>query len=227
MCQSASRYLLLIFLFVSITVCHSSSIQLKAQMKTWDGKYPIDRIEVTMVYFLPQDRKPIIDWRERLQYYAERIERFHQREFAGQSVVKVKIQEEPFRSRQTTSRLRGGDANQIFFKTMQEVDSTLGFGRGSGDAFPILLVMSDINWKPLDDFFRLRPNQGKLEFEGNYNNGRHFPGAESGGARAIYWDNRGVGWGLVSADGWRVPYSGSDCVVYHECCWAYRRNATS
>ena len=24
------------------------------------------------------------------------------------------------------------------------------------------------------------------------------------------------GIGLVSADGWRVPYSGSDCVVYHE-----------
>jgi hypothetical protein len=25
-----------------------------------------------------------------------------------------------------------------------------------------------------------------------------------------------VGWGLVSGDGWRVPYSGSDCVAYHE-----------
>jgi hypothetical protein len=27
-----------------------------------------------------------------------------------------------------------------------------------------------------------------------------------------------VGWGLVSADGWRVPYRGSDCVIYHEGC---------
>ncbi|MEK6239792.1 MAG: hypothetical protein N2C14_34150 [Planctomycetales bacterium] len=43
-------------------------------------------------------------------------------------------------------------------------------------------------------------------------------GAASGGARATYLANRGVGWGLVSADGWRVPYRGSDCVVYHEGC---------
>ncbi len=28
--------------------------------------------------------------------------------------------------------------------------------------------------------------------------------------------DRGIGWGLVSGDGWRVPYTGSDCVVYHE-----------
>ncbi len=48
--------------------------------------------------------------------------------------------------------------------------------------------------------------------------GYHFPGATSGGARATYLADRGVGWGLVSADGWRVPYRGSDCVIYHEGC---------
>lgn len=169
-----------------------------------------------MVYFIPKDRLPIDDWKERLDYYAKRIEQFHQREFQGQSELTVKVREEVFSSKLSTEQLRVGDANQIYFKTMEEVDRGLKFGRTSKDVFPILLVMSEINWRPLDDFFRIRAKEGKLEFEGNYNQGRHFPGAEAGGARAVYWDNVGKGWGLVSADGWRVPYSGSDCVVYHE-----------
>lgn len=169
-----------------------------------------------MVYFVPKDRLPINDWKERLDYYAKRIEQFHQREFQGQSKLTVKVREEVFSSKLSTEQLRVGDANQIYFKTMEEVDRGLKFGRTSEDVFPILLVMSEINWRPLDDFFRIRAKDGKLEFEGNYNQGRHFPGAEAGGARAVYWDNVGKGWGLVSADGWRVPYSGSDCVVYHE-----------
>jgi hypothetical protein len=189
---------------------------LYAQMKTWDGRYPIAQIEVTMVYFVPLDRTAIVDWKERLQYYATRLEQFHRREFQGQSALKVIVREEPFSSKFTTSQLRAGDANQIYFKTMQEVDQGLKFGRGKDETFPILLVMSEINWRPLEDFYRVRPKGSDLEFEGNYHEGRHFPGAESGGARAVYWDNKGIGWGLVSADGWRVPYSGSDCVVYHE-----------
>ena len=40
--------------------------------------------------------------------------------------------------------------------------------------------------------------------------------AESGGARATYRPDEGLGMGLVSGDGWRVPYSGSDSVFYHE-----------
>lgn len=187
-----------------------------AQLKTWDGRYSIDQIEVTMVYFVPKDRQPIIDWKARLDYYARRIEQFHQREFQGQSKLSVKVREEIFTSKYSSDQLRLGDANQIYFKTLEEVERGLKFGRTTEDTFPILLVMSEINWRPLDDFFRVRPRDGNFEFEGNYNQGRHFPGAESGGARAVYWDNVGKGWGLVSADGWRVPYSGSDCVVYHE-----------
>lgn len=125
---------------------------------------------------------------------------------------------EPFRSARSTDQLRNGDANFIFFQTLGEVDESLSFARGERTAFPILLVLSEINWKPLDDFFRVKPIDSGWKFEGNYSNGRHFPGAESGGARATYIAGRGVGWGLVSADGWRVPYSGSDCVVYHEGC---------
>jgi|LakMenEpi03Aug12_release.lakeMendotaPanAssembly.Ray.scaffolds.fasta_scaffold01718_19 hypothetical protein len=187
-----------------------------AQLKTWDGKYSIDQIEVTMVYFVPKDRQPLSDWKKRLEYYANRIEQFHEREFQGQSRLTVTVHPSVFPSRFSTEQLRVGDANQIYYKTMEEVDRTLNFKGTTGDAFPILLVMSEVNWRPLDDFFRVRPVDGRLEFEGNYNQGRHFPGAESGGARAVYWDNVGKGWGLVSADGWRVPYSGSDCVAYHE-----------
>ena len=60
----------------------------------------------------------------------------------------------------------------------------------------------------------LRSSDG--QFEGHIIGDRHFPGAASGGARSLYQPDRGVGWGLVSGDGWRVPYSGTDCVVYHE-----------
>ena len=68
-----------------------------------------------------------------------------------------------------------------------------------------------------DDFRRIRLVDGVPQSEGyTSREGRHFPGAESGGARALYDPGRHCGLALVSADGWRVPYGGSDCVVYHE-----------
>ena len=189
----------------------------RAELKTWDGKHAIDKIEVTVVYFVPRDRSPLPDWKDRVSYFCRRIERFHEREYQGQSVLKTAMRPEPFTSARTTEQLRNGNADFIFFQTLGEVDGDLQFGKGERKAFPILLVLSEINWRPLDDFFRVKSNDdGKLEFEGNYSNGRHFPGAASGGARATYLADRGVGWGLVSGDGWRVPYSGTDCVVYHE-----------
>lgn len=187
-----------------------------ADTTTWDGKHSTTQIEVTIVYFLPKDRPALPDWRERVDYFAERITEFHSREFGGQSKLAAIVRPEPFRSARTTTQLRSGDANFIFFQTLQEVSDSLKFGGGEHKSFPILLVLSDINWRPLDDFFRLHPGPKGLEFEGNYSAGRHFPGATSGGARATYLADRGIGWGLVSADGWRVPYCGSDCVVYHE-----------
>ena len=194
-----------------------AATDVSAEVKTWDGKHSIDRIEVTVVYFLPRDRVAVPDWKDRVSYYCRRIEQFHQREFQGQSVLTTVMHPDPLRSARTTRQLRDGDANFIFFQTLREVDETLEFGRGEHKAFPILLVLSDINWKPLDDFYRTKPGEGgKFVFEGNYSEGRHFPGAEAGGARATYLADRGVGWGLVSGDGWRVPYCGSDCVVYHE-----------
>lgn len=169
-----------------------------------------------MVYFTPRDRRPLADWRERVDYFCRRIEQFHDREFGSQSALKTIVHPEPFVSEATTAELRRGDGDFIFFKTLRETDARLKFAQGERAAYPILLVLSEINWRPLDDFYRLHPRNGQLVFEGNYNSGEHFPGAESGGARATYLADRGVGWGLVSADGWRVPYRGSDCVVYHE-----------
>ncbi len=202
---------------IVLTTCLVVSPSARAEVKTWDGKHSIDKIEVSVVYFLPKDRLPLPDWKDRVSYFCRRIERFHEREYQGQSTLKAVMRPEPFQSARSTAQLRDGDANFIFFQTLREVDETLSFGREKKNGFPILLVLSDINWRPLDDFFRLKTtDDGKLEFEGNYSNNRHFPGATSGGARATYLADRGVGWGLVSADGWRVPYCGTDCVVYHE-----------
>ncbi len=190
-----------------------------AATTTWDGKHSTESIKVTAVYFVPSDRQPLPDWRERVDYYCRRIEQFHRREFGTQSTLHTDVLPEPFISEHTTDTLRVGDANGIFFRTLSETDRRLAFGQSEDPAFRILLVLSDINWRPLDDFYRLhRSDDGQLSFEGNVNRGQHFPGAASGGARATYLANRRIGWGLVSGDGWRVPYRGSDCVVYHEGC---------
>lgn len=203
-------------LFCLVVVLSGAGGSLSAELRTWDGRHSIDRIDVTVVYFVPSDRPPLPDWRERVDYFRRRIEQFHAREYQGQSTLTTTVLEEPFLSRHSTRQLRRGDGDAIFFRTLREVDDALDFGARRDDAFPILLILSDVNWRPLDDFYRLKPDNGDLVFEGNYSRSQHFPGAASGGARATYLADRGVGWGLVSADGWRVPYRGSDCVVYHE-----------
>ena len=185
---------------------------------TWDGRHSIERLEVTVAYFVPADRTPLPDWRERVDYHCRRIERFHAREFQGQSTLRTLVHPEPMVSRRTTEELRQGDGDDIFFATLREANGRLGLSPREPGAFPILLVLSEINWRPLDDFHRLKPKDSGFVFEGTQRDGEHFPGAAAGGARATYLADRGVGWGLVSADGWRVPYRGSDCVVYHEGC---------
>lgn len=213
--DSHARSMLRLILLAGSIFGHSPSAQ-SAELKTWDGRHSISNIAVTVVYFVPRDRQPLPDWHDRVSYFAKRIEQFHAREFDGQSALKANVLDEPFTSARTTEQLRAGDANFIFFQTLKEVDQELQFGRDKNGAFPILLVLSEINWRPLDDFFRVAPQEGQLKFEGQIIKGRHFPGARSGGSRATYLKDRGVGWGLVSADGWRVPYCGTDCVIYHE-----------
>lgn len=184
---------------------------------TFDGKHSIARIAVTAVYFVPKGRAPLPDWRARADYYAERLTAFHAREFGGRSTLTVTVLPKPLLSPHAPDEMRGGDQNAIFWRTVGEVRESLKWPKRDSEAFPILLILSDINWRELDDFRRERIVDGKAVHEGYVaKNGRHFPGAESGGARAVYLSDEGVGVGLVSADGWRVPYSGSDSVVYHE-----------
>ena len=186
-------------------------------LTTWDGRHSIDAIRATVVYFVPSDRSPLPDWRERVEWLCERVRRFHHREFAGRSRLTTTIHPEPFRSTASTASLRAGDGDAVFFRTLTEVDRAIDVGRDADNAFPVLLVLSDINWRPLDDFSRQSPDGSGWKFDGALTDGGlHVPGAAAGGSRAVYLADRGRGWGLVSGDGWRVPCRGSDCVVYHE-----------
>ena len=45
---------------------------------TWDGQHDTSHIDVTVVYFVPADRIPLPDWRDRVAYYCSRIEQFHE-----------------------------------------------------------------------------------------------------------------------------------------------------
>jgi hypothetical protein len=202
--------------FVALVLTCGSSLA-AAELKTWDGRHSIKEIDLRFVYFVPKDRTPLPDWKDRVNYFAQRLMAFHLREYGfSQSVIAGGMRNTPFVSKYTTAELREGDANAIFFRTMREVDPEIFPDRDRLPPFRILLVLSDINWRPLDDFYRVKPTEAGYEFEGQLINGYHHPGAESGGARATYLAREGKGWGLVSADGWRVPYRGSDCVVYHE-----------
>ena len=184
---------------------------------TFDGKHEITTIDLTVVYLVPKDREPLSDWRDRVDYYTKRIDAFHARESSGASKLKIVVHPTPLIVAKTTEEIRGKKPDDTFYNSTREAAEALKWNEKKTGGFPILLVLSEINWRELDDFSRTRIIDGKPTFEGSLSpNGRHFPGAESGGARAIYDANRGVGMGLVSADGWRVPYSGSDCVVYHE-----------
>ena len=186
-------------------------------LTTWDGRHSIDAIRTTVVYFLPSDREPLPDWRERLEWLCERMRRFHHREFAGRSRLITTIHPEPFRSSASTAAIRSGDGDATFFRTLTEVEKAIDVGLDADGAFPVLLVLSDINWRPLDDFSRQSPDGNGWKFDGALaDGGLHVPGASAGGSRAVYLADRGRGWGLVSGDGWRVPCRGSDCVVYHE-----------
>lgn len=187
-----------------------------AQTTTLDQKHNTSTIALDVVYFVPADRSPLVDWRDRVEYFCRRISKFHQREFQGQSELQINIHSEPIVSNFSTDRLRVGDVNAIFARTTDEVRDRIGFEPLSNEGpFPIVLVLSDINWQPLDDFYRLKPNGKTPEFDGQIIRGEHFPGSTRGGSRAGY-RRIGMGVGLVSADGWRVPYRGSDCVIYHE-----------
>ncbi len=181
---------------------------------TRDG-WALDVIDATVVYFVPKGRTPLVDWRDRVDYHVRRLVEFHARELTGQSELRATVVAEPVCSALTSDELRLGDPTFTFMQTIGEVERTLGFARARV-GFPVLIVLSDINWHELDDFWRVRMTDEGPVFDGVVVGGCHVPGSPAGGSRATYVPERGVGLALVSADGWRVPYRGSDCVVYHE-----------
>lgn len=185
---------------------------------TYDGKHDLSTINLTVVYFVPNDRTPLPDWKDRVEYHTRRISQFHNRELYGLSKIKMDLHPKPLIAESDTASFRTGDQDRMFFKIMADVKDLLKWKPDQANGFPVLLVLSDFNWRELDDFRRVRLIDGREVHEGNIaRNGRHFPGAESGGARATYIAQPGYGMGLVTGDGWRVPYAGgSDCVVYHE-----------
>ena len=206
-------------LIASIVLLATSSILPAAEpaFTTFDRKHEIGTINLTVVYFVPKDRTPLPDWKDRIDYYVKRISAFHSRELGDGSRLNALVHPKPLVTEKAIAAFRKGDQNATFFSTMDEVKALLKWKPDRKTGFPVLLVMSDFNWREMDDFRRTRLIDGQEVHEGNIAaDGRHFPGAESGGARAIYYADPGYGMGLVSADGWRVPYSGSDCVVYHE-----------
>ena len=85
-----------------------------------------------------------------------RVEAFHRRELDGQSNLKVIVRPEPFRSSKTSKEIRGNDPNETFYNTVNETRNTLKWPGEPRGAFPILLVLSEINWRELDDFRRSR-----------------------------------------------------------------------
>ena len=201
----------------SLIACAAFSTMGADAPHTFDGKHDISLIDLTVVYLVPSDREPLPDWRDRVDYYMKRIDAFHTRESSGASKLNLLVHPTPLIVARTAEEIRGSKPDDTFFNSTGEAAKALKWNEKKTGGFPILLVLSEINWRELEDFTRTRIIDGKPTFEGNLAaDGRHFPGAESGGARAIYDGNRGLGMGLVSADGWRVPYSGSDCVVYHE-----------
>jgi hypothetical protein len=203
--------------FRGMILCLLAAADVAAQPTTYDGRHGIANIDLTVVYFVPKDRTPLPDWKDRVSYYVRRVTAFHQRELDGISKLHVTVPPQPVVSEQTTAYFRRGNQDRTFFDTMDDIKALLPWKPDRETGYPLLLVLSDINWRELDDFRRVRIVEGQPVHEGHVAaDGRHFPGAESGGARATYIADPGYGMGLVSGDGWRVPYSGSDCVAYHE-----------
>ena len=73
---------------------------------TFDGRYEIGTIALTIVYLVPKDRTPLVDWRERLDYFAKRLVPFHSRESGGKSTLRVHVHPEPLKVVETAQTIR-------------------------------------------------------------------------------------------------------------------------
>lgn len=194
-----------------------------ADLHVFGATDSIRNIDVEVVYYAPADVQPLADWQERIEYFMCRAEKFHQREWNGQSTLHYRISASPFIASVTRGRFPRDDVNHFYWHIIQEVWQS-GKITFQTNAFPILLVMSDMNFSPsYDDWTRVCDGVGCVyppphsQCAGYVKeNGEDRPGTRCGGARSVFWPEKHIGLGLVTADGWRIPLLGSDCVVYHE-----------
>lgn len=213
-----SKFVLVVFVFITVLLPDAFGA-----MNTFGGMDTIDRIEVQVVYYLPKDSTPLPDWKERINYHIQRAEKFHQREFQDQSKLKIFMMDEPFVSSKTQAEMPDDNPNTFFWMILNEVSASNKV-QFNMYGFSILLVMSDHNFSPsYDDWNRTCDGKGCLfdapheDCKGHVRgDGDHRPGSRCGGSRAVYWAQKHQGFGLVTADGWRVPIKGTDCVFYHE-----------
>jgi hypothetical protein len=211
---------LLLFFCIQPVFCSVSGV---AEMHTRSATDSIKVIDVQVVYYLPNDSIPLDDWHDRIEYLMRRAQKFHNREFEGQSQFNYSIYAEPFVSSATLAGLPKDDVNKFYWYMINEVwhSGKLNF---EADAFPIILLLSDNNFSPsYNDWTRVCSGEGCTFAEphskcaGYVNSeGEDRPGSRCGGSRSVFWPQKHIGLGLVTADGWRVPMVGSDCVVYHE-----------
>lgn len=181
------------------------------------------QIGVEVFYYVPRDSKPLNDWFERIEYLMKRAQKFHRREFAGQSDFTYRIHEAPFIASVANSDMPRDDANGFYWYIINEVWNS-GQAIFQTGEFPIILVFSDHNYSPsYDDWSRECSGLGCIFPEPHIDcagyvrpDGEDRPGSRCGGARAVFWPQKHIGLGLVTADGWKTPLLGSDCVVYHE-----------
>ncbi len=196
---------------------------LSAGMHPLGATDSLQTIAVEVVYYLPSDSAPLQDWRDRIDYLMKRTQKFHRREFTGQSDFTYHIYPQPFMASVPQAGFPHDDPNTFYWHIINEVWHS-GKIEFPPKAFPIILVFSDHNFSPsYDDWSRVCNGVSCLfpephtDCAGYVNSeGEDRPGSRCGGARAVFWPEEHIGLGLVTADGWKVPLKGSDCVVYHE-----------
>lgn len=194
-----------------------------AQMHVFTGEQPIKNIDVQAVYYVASDAEPLSDWYDRVRYLVNRMESFHQHEFGDQSQLDITLHSKPFIASATSGGFPTDDVNRFFYHIVLEVADSDHIEFQEGD-FPIVLVFSDMNFsQSYDNWTRICDGEGCL-FEAPHSecaghvtaSGEDRPGSRCGGSRSVYWKEKQMGYGLVTADGWLVPIRGSDCVSYHE-----------
>ena len=192
-------------------------------MHTWNATDSIQEIDVQVVYYLEKNGWPLPDWRERVEYHMRRVQEFHHREFTGQSRMEYTLLPKPFLASATAEGFPGDDVNQFYWTIINEVWHS-GKIHFQPNRFPILLVFANVNFSPgYDDWTRVCHPERCL-FPSNHDQcaghvtgeGEDRPGSRCGGARSVFWPEQHIGLSLVTADGWKVPIKGTDCVVYHE-----------